>query len=35
MDDFNVDDKEVNLHLFCNQWKLKSVNKGPTYCKKF
>ena len=28
--DFNVDVKEVSLHLFCNRYKLKSLNKGPT-----
>ena len=28
--DFNVDVKEVSLHLFCNQYKLKSLNKDPT-----
>ena len=30
MGDFNVDVKEVSLHLFCNQYKSKSLNKGPT-----
>ena len=30
MDDFNVDVKEVSLHLFCNQYKLTSLNKDPT-----
>ena len=30
MGDFNVDVKEVSLHLFCNQYKLKSLNKNPT-----
>ena len=30
MGDFNVDVKEVSLHLFCNQYKLKSQNKDPT-----
>ena len=30
MGDFNVDVKEVSLHLFCNQYKLKSLNKDPT-----
>ena len=29
MDDFNVDVKEVSLHLFCNQNKLNSLNKDP------
>ena len=30
MGDFNVDVKEVSLHLFCNQYKLKSLNRDPT-----
>ena len=30
MGDFNVDVKEVSLDLFCNQYKLKSLNKDPT-----
>ena len=30
MGDFNVDVKEVSLHLFYNQYKLKSLNKDPT-----
>ena len=30
MGDFNVDVKEVSLHLFCNQYKLLSLNKDPT-----
>ena len=30
MGDFNVDVKEVSLHLFSNQYKLKSLNKDPT-----
>ena len=30
MGDFKVDVKEVSLHLFCNQYKLKSLNKDPT-----
>ena len=30
MGDFNVDVKEVSLHLFCNQYKLISLNKDPT-----
>ena len=30
MGDFNVDDKEVSLHLCCHQYKLKSQNKDPT-----
>ena len=30
MGDFNVDVKEVSLHLFCNQYKLKSLNKDAT-----
>ena len=30
MDDFNVDVKEVSLHLFCNQNKEKTLNKYPT-----
>ena len=30
MGDFNVDVKEVSLHLFCNQYELKSLNKDPT-----
>ena len=30
MDDFNVDVQEVSLHLSCNQYKLKSMNKDPT-----
>ena len=30
MGDFNVDVKEVSLHLFCNQYKLTSLNKDPT-----
>ena len=30
MGDFNLDVKEVSLHLFCNQCKLKSPNKDPT-----
>ena len=30
MGDFNVDVKEASLHLFCNQYKLKSLNKDPT-----
>ena len=30
MDDFNVYVMEVSLHLFCNQYKLKSLNKDPT-----
>ena len=30
MGDFNADVKEVSLHLFCNQYKLKSLNKDPT-----
>ena len=30
MGHFNVDVKEVNLRLFCNQYKLKSLNKDPT-----
>ena len=29
MGDFNVDVKEVSQHLFCNQYKLKSLNKDP------
>ena len=28
--DFNVDVKKVSLHLFCNQYKLKLLNKDPT-----
>ena len=27
---FNVDVKDVSFHLFCNQYKLKSLNKDPT-----
>ena len=27
---FTVDVKEVSLHLLCNQYKLKSLNKDPT-----
>ena len=27
---FNVDVKDVILHLFCNEYKLKSVNKDAT-----
>ena len=30
MGDFKVDVKEVSLHLFCSQYKLKSLNKDPT-----
>ena len=30
MGNFKVDVKEVTLHLFCNQYKLKSLNKDPT-----
>ena len=30
MGDFNVDVKEVSLHLFYNQYKLRSLNKDPT-----
>ena len=30
MGDFNVDVKKVSLHLFCNEYKLKSLNKDPT-----
>ena len=30
MGDFNVDVKEETLHLFCNQYKLKSLKKDPT-----
>ena len=30
MGDFNVDVKEINLHLFCNQYKSKLLNKDPT-----
>ena len=30
MGDFNVDVKEVSLHLFCNKYKFKSLNKDPT-----
>ena len=30
MGDFNVDGKEVSLHVFCNQYKLKLLNKDPT-----
>ena len=30
MADFNVDVKDVSFHLFCNQHKLKSLNKDPT-----
>ena len=30
MGDFNVDVKEVSLHLFRNKYKLKSLNKDPT-----
>ena len=30
MGDFNVDIKEISLHLFCNQYKLKSLSKDPT-----
>ena len=30
MGDFNADVKEVSLHLFCNQYKLISLNKDPT-----
>ena len=33
MGDFNVDVKEVSLHLFYNQDKLKSLNEDPTYYK--
>ena len=29
MGDFNVDVKEVSLHLLCNQYKLKSLKKDP------
>ena len=29
MGDFNVDVKEVSLHLFYNQYKLRSLNKDP------
>ena len=29
MGDFNVDVKKVSLHLFCNQYKLKSLNNDP------
>ena len=28
--DFNEDVKELSLHLFCNQYKGKSLNKDPT-----
>ena len=30
MGDFNVDVKEASLHLSCDQYKLKSLNKDPT-----
>ena len=30
MSDFNEDDEEVSLHLFCNQYKLKSVKKDSS-----
>ena len=30
MGDLNVDVKEVISHLFCNQYKLESLNKDPT-----
>ena len=33
MGDFNVYVKEVSLHFFCNQYKLKSLNKDLTSCK--
>ena len=33
MGDFNVNVKEVSLHLFYNQDKLKSLNEDPTYYK--
>ena len=30
MGDFNADVKEVSLHLLCNQYRSKSLNKDPT-----
>ena len=33
MADFNVDVKDATFHLFCNQHKLKSLNKDPTCSK--
>ena len=30
MGDLNVDVKEVISHLFCNQYKLESLNNDPT-----
>ena len=32
---FNVDVKEANLHLFCNQYKLKLLSKNLTCYKNF
>ena len=29
--DFNVESNEANLKTFCNQYKLKSLNKEPRY----
>ena len=31
--DFNIDIQELSLHLFCNQYKIKSLNKDSTYYK--
>ena len=35
MGDLNIDVKGTNLLLFSNQYKLKSLNKHPTYSKNF
>ena len=35
MDDYNVDVKETNMKIFCNQHKLKALNEKPTCIKNF
>ena len=33
MNDFNAEPDETNMKAFCNQYKLKSLNKEPTCLK--
>ena len=35
MGDYNVDVKETNMKVFCNQHKFKAVNEEPTCFKNF
>ena len=35
MGDFNIEPDATNMNAFCNQHKLKALNKEPTCFKKF